>query len=139
MIEKTTVLGGGDDAIVLKSDWSLGAQLDSSNITVRDCTVGSWGNNALQIGSETVGDFTGIRWQRIRVRLRRHRFWAIPSRIFQLQFSRAFPAPPRPMLSVCRALLRAHGRRVLTGAWNPMLWPIWGCRSSTPGKLALAW
>ena len=68
MIEKTTVLGGGDDAIVLKSDWSLGAQLDSSNITVRDCTVGSWGNNALQIGSETVGDFTGIRWQRIRVR-----------------------------------------------------------------------
>ena len=67
VIENTSVSGGGDDAIVLKSDWSLGAQLDSRNITVRDCTVGSWGNNAMQIGSETVGDFTGILWQRVNV------------------------------------------------------------------------
>jgi len=37
---------GGDDAIVLKSDWSRGRELSTRNITVRDCAVGSLGNNS---------------------------------------------------------------------------------------------
>ena len=30
------------------------------------------------------------------------------------------------MLSVCRSLRVVHADRELLGAWNPMLWPIWG-------------
>jgi len=44
----------------LKSDYSLGAALDSYDITVRDSHIGSNGCNALQFGSETVGDFYNI-------------------------------------------------------------------------------
>ena len=42
--------------------------------------------------------------------------------------SRAFSAPIHPELSVCRGLLVAHADREPLGAWNPMLWPIWGFR-----------
>lgn len=54
------VAKGGDDAIVLKSDYSLGRRIDCAGVTVRDCRVAS-GCNGLNIGSETAGDFTDIR------------------------------------------------------------------------------
>lgn len=65
LVERTSVTGGGDDAIVLKSDWSLGKELATRNITVRDTVAGSLGNNCLQIGSETIGNFSNILFQNI--------------------------------------------------------------------------
>ena len=53
------------------------------------------------------------------VRQLRHHFWPAFAH---------FSAPPHPARGVCYALLRARADRVLIGAWNPMLWPIWGCR-----------
>lgn len=54
------VAKGGDDAIALKSDYSLGRRIDCTGVTVRDCRVAS-GCNGLTIGSETAGDFSDIR------------------------------------------------------------------------------
>ena len=56
-----TVPRGGDDAIGIKSDYSLGRKMLSEHITVRNCKL-STGCNALQFGSETVGDFRNIRF-----------------------------------------------------------------------------
>jgi polygalacturonase len=61
-----TITGGGDDAFALKSDCTSGKQVLSDNITVRDSTFGS-GCNALQIGSETWGDFQNVTWSNIKV------------------------------------------------------------------------
>ncbi|MCF8262668.1 MAG: right-handed parallel beta-helix repeat-containing protein [Melioribacteraceae bacterium] len=55
----------GDDAIALKSDYSLGYARLSENITIRDCVIRSGGANAFQIGSETAGDFKNIRVENI--------------------------------------------------------------------------
>ncbi len=57
---------GGDDAIKLGSDLSLGKVLPSENITVRNCLLAS-GCNALQFGSETIGEFRDIRFENIRI------------------------------------------------------------------------
>jgi hypothetical protein len=57
---------GGDDAIKLGSDLSLGETLPSSNITVRNCSLAS-GCNAMQFGTETVGAFENIRFENIRI------------------------------------------------------------------------
>jgi hypothetical protein len=54
------VKGGGDDSLAIKSDFSLGAVIPSYNITVRLSTISTNGATALEIGSETVGDFYGI-------------------------------------------------------------------------------
>ncbi|MCF8262669.1 MAG: right-handed parallel beta-helix repeat-containing protein [Melioribacteraceae bacterium] len=53
-------LVGGDDALALKSDYSLGYPRTSENIIIRRCEIGSGGANAFNIGSETVGDFKNI-------------------------------------------------------------------------------
>lgn len=39
--ERIRIHSGGDDAFALKSDWSLGRQLDSWNITLRDSELAS--------------------------------------------------------------------------------------------------
>jgi alpha-glucuronidase len=57
---------GGDDAIKLGSDLSLGAVLPSENITVKNCFLAS-GCNGLQFGSETIGTFRHIRFENIRI------------------------------------------------------------------------
>ncbi|KPK43675.1 MAG: hypothetical protein AMJ65_05160 [Phycisphaerae bacterium SG8_4] len=57
---------GGDDAIKLGSDLSLGKALSSENITVRNCFLAS-GCNTLQFGTETVGSFKNIRFENIRI------------------------------------------------------------------------
>jgi polygalacturonase len=61
-----TITGGGDDAFALKSDCAVGKPMVTDNVTVRDSTIGS-GCNALQIGSETWGDFQNISWSNIEV------------------------------------------------------------------------
>lgn len=67
MVDEVVVEGGGDDAVVLKSDYSLGSVLHSTNITVSNSRVGTLGATALEIGSESVGDFTHIRFLNITV------------------------------------------------------------------------
>ena len=57
---------GGDDAIKLGSDLSLGTVLPSENITVRNCALAS-GCNTLQFGSETIGAFKNVRFENIRI------------------------------------------------------------------------
>ncbi len=57
---------GGDDAIKLGSDLSLGAAQPSERIIVRNCCLAS-GCNALQFGTETVGSFRAIRFENIRI------------------------------------------------------------------------
>ena len=47
------------------------------------------------------------------------------SRISQ-HFSRISQLRPHPARAVCRVLRVAHADRVVLGAWNPMLCPIWG-------------
>jgi hypothetical protein len=61
-----SITGGGDDAFALKSDCSLGKPMVTDNVTVANSTIGS-GCNALQIGSETWGDFQNISWSNIEV------------------------------------------------------------------------
>lgn len=51
---------GGDDAIGIKSDFALGKTISSKNIVIENCVI-SAGCNAIQFGSETVGDFKNIR------------------------------------------------------------------------------
>jgi polygalacturonase len=55
------VTGGGDDSFALKSDCTVGKPITTNNVTVSNSTFGS-GANAMQIGSETWGDFTNISW-----------------------------------------------------------------------------
>ena len=50
---------GSDDGMVIKSDYALGKKIGGSNIHVVNCQITSTENNALQIGSETVGRFYG--------------------------------------------------------------------------------
>jgi len=57
---------GGDDAIKLGSDLSLGKARSSENITVRNCYLAS-GCNGLQFGSETIAPFRNIRFENIRI------------------------------------------------------------------------
>ena len=58
---------GGDDAIKLGSDLSLGNALPSENIRVSNCTLAS-GCNTLQFGTETIGSFRNIRFENIRIK-----------------------------------------------------------------------
>jgi len=61
-----SVTGGGDDAFALKSDCTSGKAVVTDNVTVGNSTFGS-GDNALQFGSETWGDFSNISWFNIKV------------------------------------------------------------------------
>lgn len=60
------IRGGGDDAVVLKSDYATGKALLSYDVVVANSILGC-GCNALQFGSETVGNFTDIHWENITV------------------------------------------------------------------------
>ncbi|MBB5078558.1 glycosyl hydrolase family 28 protein [Nonomuraea endophytica] len=56
-----------DDAVALKSDFALGHTYTSQNVRVRDTTIYSHENNAMQFGSETCGNFRDIRFDNITV------------------------------------------------------------------------
>jgi hypothetical protein len=57
---------GGDDAIKLGSDYSLGYVRSSYNIAVRNCVIEA-GTNALQFGTETIGPFSNISFENITI------------------------------------------------------------------------
>jgi hypothetical protein len=55
------ITGGGDDAFAIKSDCAMGRPLITDNITIANSVLGS-GCTAMQIGSETWGNFQNISW-----------------------------------------------------------------------------
>ncbi len=59
------VIQGSDDSMVLKSDYALGQKINSQDIHIVNCQILSTENNALQFGSETVGDFRNVTWSNI--------------------------------------------------------------------------
>ena len=58
--------GCGDDTVALKSDYALGRKIASANIYLWNCYLES-AANALEIGAETVGDFTNVNFSDIRI------------------------------------------------------------------------
>jgi Glycosyl hydrolases family 28 len=58
--------GCGDDTLALKSDYALGRKIDSENIYAWNCYFET-ACNALQIGSESVGDFRNVNFWNIRI------------------------------------------------------------------------
>jgi polygalacturonase len=68
LVEDVDISGGGDDALVFKSDYSVGRVLPTYNVIVRNSHISSNGCNALNFGSETVGDFSNITWENIVVK-----------------------------------------------------------------------
>ena len=68
----SSVSGGGDDALALKSDYSLGRVLASRNVTVRRCALSSGrsqgvGCQGIQFGSETVGNFSDMLFEDVSI------------------------------------------------------------------------
>ena len=61
------IAAGGDDAIKLGSDLSLGEALPSENIVVTNCILAS-GCNTLQFGTETIGSFQNIHFENIEIK-----------------------------------------------------------------------
>ncbi|MCH2212669.1 MAG: right-handed parallel beta-helix repeat-containing protein [Fuerstiella sp.] len=57
---------GGEDAIKLCSNLSLGTVRPTENVTVRDCSLAA-GGSAIHVGSETVGPISHIEFDNIRV------------------------------------------------------------------------
>ncbi|MFI0449866.1 glycosyl hydrolase family 28 protein [Actinomadura sp. 6N118] len=56
-----------DDALAFKSDWALGRTYDNGHATVTDSRLSAGCCNALMFGSETCGDFTDYRFERITI------------------------------------------------------------------------
>ncbi|QIB42605.1 glycoside hydrolase family 28 protein [Streptomyces aureoverticillatus] len=56
-----------DDALAFKSDYALGAKLPNGRVRVSDTYLSAGCCNALMFGSETCGDFTDYRFERIRI------------------------------------------------------------------------
>ncbi|GHG86930.1 glycoside hydrolase family 28 protein [Streptomyces lanatus] len=56
-----------DDALAFKSDYALGAKLPNGHARVGDSYLSARCCNALMFGSETCGDFTDYRFERIRI------------------------------------------------------------------------
>ncbi len=57
---------GGDDAIKMGSDLSLGKAIPSENITIKDCSLAA-GCNGIQFGSETIAPFHNIHIENITI------------------------------------------------------------------------
>ncbi|MFD8495206.1 glycoside hydrolase family 28 protein, partial [Amycolatopsis sp. NPDC059657] len=56
-----------DDAVAFKSDYALGKTFVSENNIVRDTSITSTENNALQFGSETCGSFRNIQFKNLTI------------------------------------------------------------------------
>jgi hypothetical protein len=65
LAERLHIHGGGDDAVKLGSDWSLGAQLDSRNITLTHSVLSSGLAQCIQFGTETSGNFNNMHFENI--------------------------------------------------------------------------
>ncbi|MCO1579948.1 glycosyl hydrolase family 28 protein [Crossiella sp. SN42] len=62
-----SLVEASDDAVVFKSDYALGRTFVSRHNVVRDSTIKSTENNALQFGSETCGDFRDHRFSNLKI------------------------------------------------------------------------
>ncbi|WP_394827651.1 glycoside hydrolase family 28 protein [Pendulispora albinea] len=60
-------IASNDDALAFKSDYALGAKLPNGHVTVTDSTLTAGCCNALMFGSETCGDFTDYKFERITI------------------------------------------------------------------------
>ncbi|MFG2001949.1 glycosyl hydrolase family 28 protein [Spirillospora sp. NPDC048911] len=60
-------ISANDDALAFKSDWALGRTYDNGHVTVTDSKLSAGCCNALMFGSETCGDFTDYRFERITI------------------------------------------------------------------------
>ncbi|KAB2352641.1 glycosyl hydrolase family 28 protein [Actinomadura rudentiformis] len=60
-------ISADDDALAFKSDWALGRTYDNGHVTVTDSRLSAECCNALMFGSETCGDFTDYRFERITI------------------------------------------------------------------------
>jgi polygalacturonase len=58
---------GSDDSMCLKADYALGAKITNQDIHVDNCKILSTGNNAVQFGSETVGDFYDVTFSHLTI------------------------------------------------------------------------
>ena len=67
LITDMHISGGGDDAVKFGSDYSRGKIVESYDVAVTNSVVGSNGCNALQFGSETLGDFYDFLFENITV------------------------------------------------------------------------
>ncbi|MER5433467.1 glycosyl hydrolase family 28 protein [Streptomyces sp. NPDC002588] len=56
-----------DDALAFKSDYALGAKLPNGHVRVSDSYLSAVCCNALMFGSETCGDFSDYRFEKIRI------------------------------------------------------------------------
>lgn len=65
VVIRDSFFSGNDDALVFKSDYALGRAITSENVQVTNCALHS-NCNALQFGTETVGDFRNMRFENIR-------------------------------------------------------------------------
>jgi polygalacturonase len=65
-VDGCKIVGCGDDAIALKSDYALGKKISSANLRISNCYLETAGN-AMQIGSETVGDLRDIAFSDVEV------------------------------------------------------------------------
>jgi polygalacturonase len=66
-MSQLNISGGGDDAVKFGAEWSRGKRLSSYNVTVANSVVGSNGCNALQFGTETLGDFRDFLFENITI------------------------------------------------------------------------
>jgi polygalacturonase len=62
-----SLIEASDDAVAFKSDYALGKTLVSENNVVRDTTIKSTENNALQFGSETCGNFRNFTFKNLNI------------------------------------------------------------------------
>ncbi|WP_165436338.1 glycoside hydrolase family 28 protein [Amycolatopsis suaedae] len=62
-----SVVEASDDAVAFKSDYALGRTFVSRHNVVRDSTIMSTENNAVQFGSETCGDFRDIEFRNLKI------------------------------------------------------------------------
>jgi polygalacturonase len=67
VVVSNCVIQGSDDSMCIKSDYALGRRIGGQNIHIVNCQILSTENNALQFGSETVGDFHGVTWANIQI------------------------------------------------------------------------
>merc|ERR1719460_2566121 len=67
-VDRCLIHNGGDDALVLKSDYSTGMPKPSYDHIYSNLIIASKGASALRFGSETVGEIYDILWENITIK-----------------------------------------------------------------------
>ena len=67
-VDNCLIHNGGDDALVLKSDYSTGMPKPSYDHIYSNLIIASKGASALRFGSETVGEIYDILWENITIK-----------------------------------------------------------------------